>query len=142
MNVSSSSGVYFYVQAFGNKSVGGNGVLPFDMERLNIGGGMNLKSGVFTAPKNGTYTFHFSINKNGWQMELIEVYLRRNGMRIAYSTGGPGLWAIPITLQSTLNLKRGDRIDLQKSKNGGITECAFGYCHHFSGWMLEENLEI
>ena len=63
IDVKPASGIYFYVQSF-NQSVGGNGVILFYKERLNIGIGMNLKSGVFTAPKTGTYAFFFSILKN------------------------------------------------------------------------------
>ncbi len=112
------------------------------MERLNIGGGMNLKSGVFSAPKTGTYAFQFSIMKNGYNLDMLDIFLRLNGTRIGYSTVSPSLMAAPLTLQSTLKLKRGDRVDLQKSKNGRLTECPIGYCHHFTGWLLEEDLEI
>jgi len=34
--------------------------MPFDKEYLNLGGGMNLASGVFTAPKAGIYAFTFN----------------------------------------------------------------------------------
>lgn len=131
------------MQAIGNQSIiGSNNVLRFDMERLNIGGGMNLKSGVFSAPKTGTYAFQFSIVKNGYNVDMLDIFLRLNGTRIGYSTVSPSLMAAPVTLQSTLKLKRGDRIDLQKGKNGGLSESSIGYCHHFTGWLLEENLEI
>ena len=143
IDVKSASGVYFYVQAFGNQSiVGRNNILRFDFERLNVGGGMNLKSGVFVAPKTGTYAFQFSILKNGYNLNSLDIFLRLNGTRIGYSAVSVTLMVVPTTMQSTLKLKRGDRIDLQKGKNGGLSEALHGYCHHFTGWLLEEDLEI
>ena len=142
IDVKSASGIYFYVQSSGNLSIGGNGVLPFNKIVLNIGSGMNLKSGVFTAPRSGTYSFSFSILKNGYIFSFLDVSLRVNGIRIGNFFAGVGLVALPIVQQSTLKLKKGDSIDLQKGKSGGLSDCPMGYCHHFSGWMLEEDLEL
>ncbi len=104
---------------------------------------MNMTSGVFTAPKAGTYAFIFSILKNGYSYESLNVYLRRNGNRIGVSVAGVGLISIPTTQQSILKLKKGDRIDLQKGQGGQLSECFDReYCHHFSGWLLEEDLEL
>ena len=39
VDVKSVSGVYFYVQVFGIRSVANNGIIrPFNKDRLNIGG--------------------------------------------------------------------------------------------------------
>ena len=62
IDVKSASGVYFYVQASGYQSmIGVAGVIRFDKERLNIVAGMNVKNGVFTAPKTGTYSLLLSL---------------------------------------------------------------------------------
>lgn len=106
---------------------------------------MNLKSGIFTAPKTGIYAFLFAIVKSGFHMDYVDVFFRLNGIRIGDSAGGPGFLAVPVSFPVTLKLKRGDRIDLQKSKNGKLADCApafSGYCHHFSGWLLEEKIEM
>ena len=117
IDVKSTSGVYFFVQAFGNQSVSGNGILRFEKERLNIGGGMNLKSGIFTAPKTGIYyAFLFAIVKSAFNVDYVSVFFRLNGIRIGDSAGGPGIFAVPVSFPVTLKLKRGDRIDLQKGK--------------------------
>ena len=54
-----SEPVYFYVQRNGPFSAT-NVAIPFDVERVNIGNVMELTSGIFTAPRTGTYFFSFS----------------------------------------------------------------------------------
>ena len=143
MDIKSVSGVYFYVQVFGIQPVSDDGIILFNKERLNIGGGMNMTLGVFTAPKAGTYAFTFSILKNGYSYESLNVYLRRNGIRIGVSVAGVGLVAIPTNQQSILKLEKGDRIDLQKGQGGQLSECSNrDICHHFSGCLLEEDLQL
>ena len=70
MGVKTSSGVYFYV---GRNSPypTTKTAIPYEVERLNIGGAMNLASGVFTAPVSGRYQFNFVAQKN----DRIDTYL-------------------------------------------------------------------
>ena len=43
--------IYFYVQR--SSDFNGTGTpIPFELERLNVGGAMNLTSGKFTAPRS------------------------------------------------------------------------------------------
>ena len=58
-----SSTVHFYVQRntmFDTTDV----VIPFQLERLNLGGAMNLATGIFTVPVAGVYHFEFSALKD------------------------------------------------------------------------------
>ena len=82
MNVSSSSGVYFYVQRNGSLPVAANGVIRFNQVRLNIGGAMNRSTGVFTAPKAGIYHLSVTISKEGHSFETMDIYVRLNGNKI------------------------------------------------------------
>ena len=56
--------VHFYVQRdkpFSTPNV----VIPFELERLNVGGAMNLTTGIFTVPVAGIYHFEFSCLRAG-----------------------------------------------------------------------------
>jgi len=154
VNVKSSnhlSGIYFYVQR-GNGPTFRDGVIRFHKEQLNIGKAMNLSTGVFTAPKAGVYHFSFSIEKEGKSfLDPFHIYLRVNGVRRGVAAVSPGPFSAPATMQSAFKLKKGDRVDLWKPIRGTLGQCsvigeddddsaAEPPCHHFTGWLLEEDL--
>ena len=131
------SQIYFHVQ-IDSRAVPANGVLNYDRQVSNVGGGMDLKRGVFTVPISGLYTFSFSILKNGYELKWMEISLRVNGVQIGQSLAGSGMFAAPATLQTYLKLKKGDRVDLWKSFGSLHYVCTF-YCHHFIGLLIEED---
>ncbi len=110
----------------------------YDHQVLNVGRAMDLKTGVFTAPKAGIYTFAFSMVKNGFNVEYLDIFLRVNGKKVGHSWAGKGLFSAPAAMQSTLKLKKGDRVDLLKG-TGGLHSVCSSFCHHFTGWLLEED---
>ncbi len=134
---SAEYGIHFYVQIDNADNIPKIGVLTFDRLITNVGGGMNLETGVFTAPRAGIYTFSFSILKHPYVFDFLEVSLRLNGVRVGHSGAGSGMITAPVTLQSVLRLKKGDRVDLWKSHGEIHEKCTGGYCHHFSGSLIE-----
>lgn len=142
VDVKSGSGVHFYVQRSVQPStpITEENVITYDVERLNVGKAMHLKSGVFTAPKSGIYYFSFSILKSSSNQFPLDVSLRLNGAVIGHSSMGFGrLLTGPATHQSTLKLRKGDRVDLWHSQ-GSIFHGDYAN-NHFTGWLLEEDLE-
>ena len=57
-----SSPVYFHVQRNSTYSLA-NTTIPFQIERLNVGGAMNISSGIFTAPTKSAFDWVDSYSK-------------------------------------------------------------------------------
>ena len=132
--------VYFYVQRYHHYTVK-NSRIPFEIERLNLGDGMDMKTGVFTAPTAGIYFFAFSglrgTSADDSIKSSIQIHLQLNGRTVgtAFSAteASSGERHVPITLQSTLELKQGDKINLFLHW-GSLHYLA----NHFNGILLQE----
>ncbi|XP_057373212.1 uncharacterized protein LOC130694063 [Daphnia carinata] len=148
--------IYFYVQK--DKHFSQSDVpLPFELTIVNIGGAMDLPSGVFTAPVNGTYFFSFT-GLAQFPMVPVPVLrelganLYKNGERIAISQVNKGQLypdnLNPITVQSIVPLQAGDKVWIQISIgiNGGLlyddrhAEVKKGSHTHFNGLLLAEEI--
>jgi hypothetical protein len=135
---------YFYVQK--NAPFSTFGVpIPFEIERLNIGGAMNIKTGKFTAPRKGVYFFAFSgvgglHNGHNW----LDVELMVNGVHTgrAHCDSRAGNEWETLTLQSTIELKAGDSVWLQivALQASYLQNSSEGRFTQFSGWLLQEDL--
>jgi len=128
--------------------------MKFDVEKLNLGGGMNIGSGVFTAPKAGIYAFTFKgsgrgslsgINHQGFS----QVYLQRNGASVAagdthVDTNSSGVLGgstvLTVLIHATLKLNKADQIAIVLSYGGVYDDSR--YITHFTGSLLEEELVV
>ena len=127
-----TASVYFYVQRNSSYIINST-VVPYEMEQLNIGGAMNIISGVFTAPVSGRYFFSFVGRASTTE---TFVFLRVNGSlnTIAY---GSGLW-FNFVITATLNLKKNDFVDVYLY--GGALFDSPSHYTQFTGILLEEDL--
>ena len=132
-----SSPVYFHVQRNSTYTLNGT-TIPFQIGKLNVGGGMNITSGIFTAPKSGIYFFAFIAIKD-WLVDVVlDVDLYHNSNRITKAYGTPVTGSFTVTLSSTLSLKSGDNISLQLYQGQ-----LFSNVHRhvfFNGWLLQEEM--
>jgi hypothetical protein len=132
-----SSPVYFHVQRNSPYSRAGT-TIPFDITRLNVGGGMNIASGIFTAPKSGIYFFSFHGVK-ALSASYLSVDLYHNSNYITKALGANEHGLFTVTLSSTFSLKSGDQISLRLGT--GELHDSDPYFHtNFNGMLLEEEI--
>ncbi len=110
---------------------------------------MNLTSGIFTAPRPGIYFFSFT-GYADFPTSSSRVYL---GVQLYLNGGIIGVGYVsesntvtnqrsPLTLQSTLNLKKGDQvwITINWQTTGANLYDSVNHHTHFTGFMLEEEI--
>jgi hypothetical protein len=141
-----SASVYFYVQR-NNNFYDEHTPITFSVERINTGGAMNARSGIFTAPVTGTYFFSFSgIAKMPIGLFVdgyFQVSLRKNGAEISMSEADltQAMSTDSFSLQSTLHLQEGDEIWIQVDQtNRMFLYDDAGHYTHFNGWLLQEDV--
>ena len=139
-----SSPIHFYVQKNTDFDQP-NKVIPFEVELLNEGRAMNLKTGIFQAPLNGIYYFSFrgfcGSSAAIFSSPSHHVFLRLNGKTVATGVSS-SLGGYTFSLECTLKLKKGDRVDIKKGKSGALMDNSNEHLTHFSGHLLEEDLTI
>jgi hypothetical protein len=149
---------YFYVQR-NQKFNKPNIPITFDFEQVNVGDAMN-PSGKFKASVKGTYFFSFAglaffpacsdscLSSYSVKNEFgLQVSLFLNGNRIGLASVQDSIfvsanqWS-PVTLQSTLNLQKGDTVWLEISylSSGAYLHDDNFHHTHFTGFILEEEI--
>ncbi len=146
-----SAPTYFYVQRNSSIFNATNIAIPFETAKLNIGGAFDLPSGIFTAPRTGTYFFSFigfPEFPTSSSLFRMTVALVLNGNRIGVGeveeANSISNQNDQVSLQSTLSLKPGDKIWIGIV---GLSEGMYlfdgnNHYNHFSGWLLEEEFSL
>ena len=129
-----SNQVYFHVHRATPYST--LGTIPFEVEKLNIGGAMDTASGVFRAPSNGSYHFTFTGRQSA---NLTYVDITQNGKTVGRTAAG-GLEISSLSLAATLELMEGDLVAL-KLTTGAIDDNPTGN-NHFTGMLLKTLLTV
>lgn len=149
--------VYFSVQRTSrfNKT---NVPIPFDLAKSAIGNAMNLTSGVFTAPKTGTYFFifnglaEFDTTSNVIPYLAVGLFLNKSGNRIALALTEEAHTIkdqyrgqrVPLALQTTIQLQEGDQVWLEIFGESGTVSLFDNKNNHsaFTGWLMEEEMSL
>lgn len=141
-----SSTTSFYVQ-LGKDFSESRSPIPFVKELLNVGGAYNGTSRKFTAPVTGKYFFTFTgvvafpatVSDNSY----LQLALYKNGGEIgrAFSDEMSDIRKHgTISLQSTLNLTKGDQIwPMISFIAPSVYLVGHGYTH-YSGFLLDEDI--
>ena len=112
---------------------------------------MSLTSGKFTAPRPGIYFFSFTglaeFPSSSSRVHLgVRLYLNGDRIGPGYVSEGNTVayQSSPLTVQSTLNLKRDDQvwlqIDADWQSTGAYLVDNSEHHNHFTGFMLEEDI--
>ncbi|XP_046645838.1 uncharacterized protein LOC124336182 [Daphnia pulicaria] len=140
-----SAPVYFYVQR-NSHFFTRDTPITFDFARVNEGNAMDLTSGIFTAPRPGIYFFSFTgKGRQSSSSFVCTLYLNGNyiGSSIVYEDPLPVDQSTPLTLQSTLSLKKGDQVWVGIWYYSGTSSYLYDdirHYTHFTGFMLEEEI--
>jgi len=125
-----------------NTNFGAEGIIHFEIERLNVGGAMNIKTGYFTAPVNGIYHFEFNSLKAADTFAYCYVELVVNDTPVGSSYVGEGSAHLPFSgLSASLRLKAGEKVWLKKDGKAPFMDL-YSRFTHFTGWLVEEDYAV
>lgn len=106
-----------------NNPVATQSTIKFEVEKINIGGGYDSNTGVFTCPSDGYYVFHWSVTSTDINKRCSSAIMKNGIEEIGNEVGGN---------QATFHMNRNDRAWIKATSN-----CSLVYNHSsFSGFKL------
>ncbi|KAK7110095.1 cerebellin-3-like [Littorina saxatilis] len=92
--------------------LGLNQPVVFDVVQYNAGGGYDKNSGIFTAPKAGTYVFTLSLQRHGSDGTYIQMVIKKGNTVLGTAEAGYSPFEHG-TMMVTTHLTQGDVISVQ-----------------------------
>merc|ERR1711983_699196 len=135
-------GVYF--NAYRSKAYDGGGEenLTFNGTYCNVGGGLDVDTGIFTCPTGGTYLFMFHIATHDNKKALLSI--RKNGEEIAsiFDQNHKDNHKNSMAGQNIiLDVKRGDEIVVYAYTGTWLADFPMNHYTHWVGLLLKPNMD-
>merc|ERR1712102_37525 len=135
-------GVYF--NAYRSKAYDGGGEenLTFNGTYCNVGGGLDIDTGIFTCPTGGTYLFMFHIATHDNKKALLSI--RKNGEEIAsifdqnHKDNHKNIMAGQNII---MDVKRGDEIVVYAYTGTWLADFPMNHYTHWVGLLLKPSQE-
>jgi len=121
---------------------GGEENLTFQGAYANVGGGLDIDTGIFTCPVGGTYLFQFHIATHDNKKALLSI--RKNGEEIAsiFDQNHKDNHKNSMAGQSIiLEVKKGDEIVVYAYTGTWLADFPMNHYTHWVGILLKPNVE-
>ena len=86
--------------------------ISYDEFAVDVGGGLNLSNGFFTAPVGGIYQFGFFGQEGGPDQDSASVFIKKNLKIMAYGSSGDEDYYATVSLNVYLELEEGDLVNV------------------------------
>ncbi|CAG2217779.1 C1QL [Mytilus edulis] len=109
-------------------------IVKFDDAKINVRGGYDSRTGIFTTKQNGIYIFSSTIMANGGG--AVHFQLNKNNQ---FYTGGYAAKSTygAHTVTSFIELRTGDKVYI-KARSGGTDKVFGDHYSTFSGYLLSK----
>jgi len=111
--------------------LGQDGFIPFSKLNVNVGGGMDINSGKFTAPESGLY--FFSINVYGAPRDAVVLSIRANEFQEIASCSGVG----KASQSCVVDLDEKDTVGVYVNEKSKLTDNDKNRFTHFIGFLMK-----
>jgi len=129
--------IYFDAFRTEDYELGGEEYLTFSGTKCNLGGGMDAKSGVFTAPMAGAYSFTIHICTHDMKKGLLSLRCNGNELASFYDQNHDSNHKNSMVGQSVVvELSQGDKVQVYMYTHTGIMDKRSNWLTHFVGVFL------
>ena len=137
-----SAPVYFFARA---RDTAGGKIVTYNAADVNVGGGLNETTGIFTAPKSGNYfvsVVGLGLATKADSQLYVSLIKGDTGVLNGYCTPGTNHFLFcTFAMQGMVALQAGDSVYVYNAvsslNDAGVVR---GQYTQFNGWLIQENL--